>query len=226
MRAVLDAAGKNVALHRAKWVLDAVHDQHLHACENDSQLLVRMAVKRDDGAGLELDQIEHRVRAEEWARAHSAGEVEARDLVEANEQRLHAPIILDAMAIREEFRVPGQPEPLSHYTDAVRAGDLLFVSGCVPIDADGRLVGGDDVVAQARQVFRSIEDVLAAAGATFADVAKVTLYLTDVDDRVKINPVRQEFFGEARPASTLVEVSRLAVPGARLEVEAVAVLRG
>jgi reactive intermediate/imine deaminase len=128
------------------------------------------------------------------------------------------------MAIREEFRVPGQPEPLSHYTDAVRAGELLFVSGCVPVDADGELIGGDDVVAQARQVFRNIEEVLAAAGATLADVAKVTVYLTDVDDRAKINPVREEFFGEARPASTLVEVSRLAVPRAKLEVDAVAVL--
>jgi 2-iminobutanoate/2-iminopropanoate deaminase len=183
-----------------------------------------MTVKRDKGAGFELDQVEHRVRAEEWACTHSVSEVEANDLLEANEQRFHAAIILDVMAIRAEIRVPSLPEPISHYTDAVRVGDLLFLSGCVPLDASGALVGGDDVVAQARQVFRNIESVLSAAGATFADVAKVTLFLTDVDDRVKINPVRQEFFVEARPASTLVEVSRLAVPGAKLEVEAVAVL--
>jgi 2-iminobutanoate/2-iminopropanoate deaminase len=222
--AVLDPAGEDVALHRPKRMLDAVHDQHLHARKNNSELLVWMAVKRHDRTGLELDQVEHRFLAEERPCADAAGKVEAHDLVEANEQRLHAPIILHAMAIREEFRVPGQPEPLSHYTDAVRAGELLFVSGCVPVDSDGELVGGDDVVAQARQVFRNIESVLSAAGATFADVAKVTLFLTDVDDRVKINPVRQEFFVQARPASTLVEVSRLAVPGAKLEVEAVAVL--
>src|SRR5438128_4738814 len=126
--------------------------------------------------------------------------------------------------MREEFRVRGQAEPLSHYTDAVRAGDLLFVSGIVPVDGDGRLVGGDDVVEQARQVFRNMAAVLAAAGAGPADVAKVTVFLTDVDDRARINPVRQEFFGEARPASTLVEVSRLAVPGAKIEIEAIAVL--
>jgi 2-iminobutanoate/2-iminopropanoate deaminase len=126
------------------------------------------------------------------------------------------------MAEREEIRVPGQPEPISHYTDAVRVGDLLFVSGVVPVDGDGRLVGGDDVVAQARKVFENIGAVLAAAGASFADVAKVTVFLTDVDDRARINPIRQEFFGEARPASTLVEISRLAVPGAKIEVEAVA----
>ena len=67
--------------------------------------------------------------------------------------------------------------------------------------------------------------MLAAAGATPADVVKVTVFLTDVDDRPLINPVRQAFFGDARPASTLVEISRLAVPGAKIEVESVAVLR-
>jgi reactive intermediate/imine deaminase len=125
---------------------------------------------------------------------------------------------------REEFRVPGQAEPISHYTDAVRAGELLFVSGCVPVDGEGRLVGGDDVVAQARQVFANVGAVLTAAGASFADVVKVTVFLLDVDDRAAVNEVRKEVFGETRPASTLVEVSRLAVPGARIEVEAVALL--
>lgn len=125
---------------------------------------------------------------------------------------------------REEFHVEGMSVPISHYADAVRAGDLLFVSGVVPVDGDGNLVGGDDVVAQARKVFQNIGEILAAAGASPKDVVKVTLYLTNVDDRPKINPVREEWFGETRPASTLVEISRLAIPGARIEVEAVAVL--
>jgi reactive intermediate/imine deaminase len=128
------------------------------------------------------------------------------------------------MSKREEIRVPGQPEPISHYTDAVRAGELLFVSGCVPVDGEGRLVGGDDVVAQARQVLANVEAVLAAAGASFADVVKVTVYLTDIADRAAINPVRQEVFGATRPASTLVEVSALAIPGAKLELDAVALI--
>ena len=127
------------------------------------------------------------------------------------------------MSGRREIRVPGQPEPISHYTDGVRAGDLLFVSGCVPVDADGRLVGGD-VVAQARQVFANVGAVLEAGGASFADVVKVTVYLIDIDDRARINPVRVEFFGTTRPASTLVEVSALAIPGAKLEVDAVALV--
>jgi 2-iminobutanoate/2-iminopropanoate deaminase len=129
------------------------------------------------------------------------------------------------VSVRKEIRVAGQPEPISHYTDAVLAGDLLFVSGCVPVDADGRLVGGDDVVAQARQTFANVGAVLAAGGSSFADVVKVTIFLTDVDDRPEINPIRQEFFGETRPASTLIEASRLAIPGAKIEVEAVALVR-
>jgi reactive intermediate/imine deaminase len=125
---------------------------------------------------------------------------------------------------RQEYRVPGQAEPISHYTDAVRAGELLFVSGVVPVDEHGALVGADDVVEQTRQVFRNIGAVLETAGAGFADIVKVTVYLLDIDDRTRINPVRQEVFGDTRPASTLIEVSRLAIPGARLEIEAVALL--
>ena len=130
------------------------------------------------------------------------------------------------MSEREEIRVAGLAEPISHFTDAVRAGNLLFVSGFVPVDGEGRLVGGDDVVAQVRQVFANLGAVLAAAGATFADVVKVTVYLTDIADRARINPVRQEIFGGTRPASTLVEVSALVVPGAKVEIDAVALVDG
>jgi len=123
---------------------------------------------------------------------------------------------------REELRVEGLAEPISHYTDAVTSGGLLFLSGIVPVDAEGKLVGEGDVVEQTRQVFRNMELVLSAGGCGFADVVKVTIFLLDVDDRARINPVRQEVFGAARSASTLVEVSALAVPGALLEIEAVA----
>ena len=122
---------------------------------------------------------------------------------------------------RRELDVDGLPAPISHYADAVLAGDTLYISGIVPVDEHGAVVG-EDVVAQARQVFELMGRVLAAAGATPGDVAKVTVYLLDIDDRPQINPVREAFFGDARPASTLVEVSRLAVPGALLEIEAIA----
>jgi len=128
------------------------------------------------------------------------------------------------MSEREEYRVEGLPEPFSHYTDAVRAGNLLFVSGCVALDGEGQLVGEGDVVAQARQVFENIGLCLSAAGASFSDVVKVTTFLTDIADRGRINPVRQEFFGNALPASTLVEVSALVLPEFLIEVEAVAIV--
>jgi len=125
------------------------------------------------------------------------------------------------MSVRRELRVAGVAAPISHYCDAVRFGNLLFVSGVPPTDAAGAVVGGDDVVEQTRQVLRNLQRVLEAAGAGFGDVLKVTVYLTDVEDRARINPVRQEFFGAARPASTLVGVSALAIPGMKVEIEAV-----
>jgi 2-iminobutanoate/2-iminopropanoate deaminase len=113
-------------------------------------------------------------------------------------------------------------EPISHYTHAVRFGDLLFISGIAPVDGMGRLVGGEDVVAQTEQVLAGLGRVLAAAGLGAADVLKVTVFLTSIADRARINPSRQAFFGEARPASTLVEVSGLAIPGMKVEIEAIA----
>jgi reactive intermediate/imine deaminase len=124
---------------------------------------------------------------------------------------------------RQEIRVEGLADPISHFTDAVRAGDLVFVSGIVGVDGEGRLVGGD-VVAQTRQVLDNMRTVLAAAGCGFGDVVKVTVFLTDIRDRPLINPLRQKAFGAARPASTLVEVPRLAVDGAKVEIECVALV--
>ena len=125
---------------------------------------------------------------------------------------------------RQEFRVETLHEPVSHYTDAVRWGDLLFVSGVAPLDKELRLVS-EDVVEQTRKVFLNMKEILDAAGATFADVLKVTVYLTDVRDRARINPVRKEFFGAARPASTLIGIKELVVPGMKVEIEAVVGLR-
>jgi 2-iminobutanoate/2-iminopropanoate deaminase len=123
--------------------------------------------------------------------------------------------------IREEIRAEGLNPPISHYTDAVRFGDVVFVSGCAPVDEALNLVGGEDPAAQTRQVLVNLERILKAAGAGFKDVLKVNIYLTHIEDRETINPIRQEFFGNARPASTLVEVSRLAIDGMRVEIEAV-----
>ena len=123
--------------------------------------------------------------------------------------------------MRQEIRIEGLGPPISHYTDAVRFGDLMFISGVVSTDGDGNVVGKGDVVAQARQVFANMARILDGAGCGFADVLRVTVYLTDIDDRPKINPVRQEVFGETRPASTLVEISKLVHPDLMVEIEAV-----
>ena len=129
------------------------------------------------------------------------------------------------MATREEFRVDGLSEPISHYTDAVRFGNLLLVSGVAPLDDAGKLVSAD-VAVQAKQVFANLKKILRAADAEFGDVLKVTVFLTDVADRTKINPVRQQYFGAARPASTLIGVKQLAIDGMKIEVEAVVGLKG
>jgi 2-iminobutanoate/2-iminopropanoate deaminase len=123
---------------------------------------------------------------------------------------------------REEFRVAGLPAPLSHYTDAVRWGDLLFVSGCAAIDADGQVAAPGDVAGQARVMHEYLGRALSAAGTDFAHVLKVTVFLTSMSDRGAVNEVRKEFFGAARPASTLIEVSARAIDGLLVEMEAVA----
>lgn len=122
---------------------------------------------------------------------------------------------------RREFSIPGLNPPISHYCDAVAFGNMLFISGMAPLDENLNVIGGDDVAAQAEAVFSAMDRILKEAGASFSDILKVTVLLTDVNDRTKINPVRQKYFGSARPASTLFEVSKLAVPGMKVEVEAV-----
>lgn len=127
--------------------------------------------------------------------------------------------------MRKEIRVDELSQPISHYTDAVQFGDLLFVSGVAPVEGNAIVVGADDVAMQARQVFLNMSKILKAAGAGFEDILKVTVYLTDINDRTKINPIRQEFFGKYRPASTLIGINELAIPGMKIEVEAVVGLK-
>ena len=124
---------------------------------------------------------------------------------------------------RVEHMVPGMSEPVSHFCHVVTVGRLVFVSGCVASDANGKVVGGSDVVAQARQVHENIKRCLTTAGATFADICKVTVFVKNMGDREKINTVRKEYFGASKPASTLIEVSRFVSSDYLLEIEAIAV---
>jgi 2-iminobutanoate/2-iminopropanoate deaminase len=115
-----------------------------------------------------------------------------------------------------------QPAPVSHYCHVVRAGNHIWVSGTVGIAPDGSVP--EDVVAQFDLALASLDACLKAAGGSAEHVVKVTVFLTDVIDRKKINPARQRYFGEHRPASTLVEVSALVLPSLKVEIEAQAVL--
>lgn len=123
------------------------------------------------------------------------------------------------------LRALGLSEPISHYSDAVRAGNTVYVSGQASVDEHGRLVGRGDVVAQTRKVLDNMKLALEAAGATLDDVTKVTVYLANVDDRPRVNEVRKEYFGANKPASTLIEISKFAIDGMLIEIEAIAVVR-
>ena len=116
-------------------------------------------------------------------------------------------------AAASSFASPARPSrsPISPML-SLRAISSSSAASC-PSTGTAELVGGDDVAAQARKVFENMGDVLAAAGCSFADVVKVTVFLTDVNDRPLVNPVRQQVFGDTRPASTLVEVPALVIPG-------------
>jgi 2-iminobutanoate/2-iminopropanoate deaminase len=122
----------------------------------------------------------------------------------------------------ERKLIDGQAAPFSHYCHVVRAGNLIWVSGTVGIRKDGSIPSG--VVEQFDVALQNMDVCLKAFGAGAENVVKVTVYLTDVDDRALINPARQRYFGAHRPASTLVEVSALVLPELQVEIEAQAVL--
>jgi len=120
------------------------------------------------------------------------------------------------------YMLDDQPKPFSHYCHGVRSGNHLWISGTVGLTADGRIP--DDVVEQFEIAMGHVDGVLRAAGGEPRHVVKVQVFLTDIRDRAKINPVRERYFGEHRPASTLVEVSALVDPRMKVEIEAVAVI--
>lgn len=101
---------------------------------------------------------------------------------------------------------------------------IVYLAGQVALDADGNLVGEGDFEAQCRQVFENIGAVLAEAGATFENVVKVTVYVTDVSNLQRYRDIKAGFISGRQPASTAIEVKGLAFPALLVEVEAVAVM--
>ena len=128
-------------------------------------------------------------------------------------------------SVIQRMNPPGLSTPTgySHVVSA-RGGRTIYIAGQVALDAKGQLVGDGDLAAQTRQVFANLDVALKAAGATFDDVVKTNYYLRDAAQVQVIRDVRSKYFTKALPASTLVEVSRLANPGFLVEIEMIAVV--
>jgi 2-iminobutanoate/2-iminopropanoate deaminase len=125
---------------------------------------------------------------------------------------------------RDALAPAGLAAPAGPFSQGVRSGRFVFVAGQVAIDAAGQTVGLGDIGAQTRQVLRNIGAVLAAGGATFDHVVKVTVFVTDLAHLADLQAVRPEFFTPPYPASTLVQVSQLINPEWLVEIEAIALV--
>jgi len=126
----------------------------------------------------------------------------------------------------DAFDAPGTVKPFGIFSSAAwqPEGKVLHVSGQVAQDATGSVMGKGDIRAQTRQVLENIRTVLASAGGTMDDVARVTVYVTDMSGLGQIHEVRGQYFRRPYPASTLVEVKRLVKPEYLIEIDAVAVI--
>jgi enamine deaminase RidA (YjgF/YER057c/UK114 family) len=123
----------------------------------------------------------------------------------------------------KESKVNGKPA----YSSAVVAGNTIYLAGAVSgRDAAGNVIGRDDIEAQTVAVFESLKETLASAGATFADLTKLTVFATKLEYRAKIGEVRSRYISGEPPASTFVVITSLADPDFLVEVEGIAVTQG
>ena len=125
--------------------------------------------------------------------------------------------------MREAISTPSAPAAIGPYSQAIRAGNLLFLSGQIPLDpATGNLVDGG-VEAQTRQVFQNIGEILKACGTSFDGVVTATVYLADMNDFAKVNEIYATYFSSPAPARATVQVARLP-KDCKVEIQVIAVV--
>ena len=137
---------------------------------------------------------------------------------------LFLPVVAFAQVKRTNPSALSKPTGYTHIVEVTGPVKTIYVSGEIALDKDGNLVGAGDMKAQAEQVFKNLETALTAAGAKFTDVVKMNSYITDMSKVQAVRDVRAQYFKDATPASTFVEVKGLVRPELLLEIEVVAVV--